>query len=58
MNSFAISSAWLQLFRVQLTWFALIVFNTEEAPVKYSAQDTEAAVVAQLDNCQQRPHYE
>ncbi len=33
-------------------------FNTEEAAVNYLAKDTEATVIAQLDNSQQRPHYE
>jgi hypothetical protein len=51
MNSFVISSPWLGLFPVQLTWFALFAFNTENAPVKYLAKDAEAAVIVQLDNC-------
>jgi hypothetical protein len=46
VNSFAISSSWLGLFPVQLVLFALIAFNTEEAPVKYLAKDTEAAAIA------------
>ena len=50
MNSFVISSARLVLFHVQLTWFAFIAFNTEEAAVKYLAKDTEEAVITQFDN--------
>jgi len=30
---------------------ALIALNTEEAPMKYLAKETEAAAFAQLDNC-------
>jgi hypothetical protein len=50
MNSFVISSSWLGLFSDQLPIFALITFNTEEETLKYLAKDTEAAVIAQLDN--------
>jgi hypothetical protein len=41
---------WLGLFPVQLTWLALIAFNTEEAAVKYLAKDIEATDIADLDN--------
>jgi hypothetical protein len=51
VNIFVFASSWLGLFPVQLTWLALIAFNTEEAPLKYLAKDTEAAAIAQLDNC-------
>jgi hypothetical protein len=51
MNSCVISSSWLGLFRIQLTLFAPVAFNTVKAPVKYLAKETEAAVIAQLDNC-------
>jgi hypothetical protein len=50
MNSFVISSSWLDLFPVQLALLAFVAFNTEEAPVNYLAKDTEAAAIAKLDN--------
>jgi hypothetical protein len=49
VNSFVTSSTSLGLFPVQLTWFASIAFNTEEAAVKYLAKDIEAANIAPLD---------
>jgi hypothetical protein len=51
VNIVVISCACLGLFPVQLARLALIAMNTEEAPVKYLAQNTEAAVLTQLDNC-------
>jgi hypothetical protein len=50
MSSFVVSSSWPGLFPVQLAWLALIAFNTAKATVNYLAKDTEAAVIAQLDN--------
>jgi len=51
VNSFVFPFSWLGLFLVQLKMFALIAFNTEGVPLKYLAKDTEAAAIAQLDNC-------
>jgi hypothetical protein len=50
MNSFVVSCPCPGLFLVQLTLVALVASNTEEATVKYLAKDTEAVVIAQLDN--------